>query len=98
MLYPCTPKYTLPTGMREKAVISHYDPLTLHTYVRAHIADLFKKHKGERGTLEMLLFLKIENVMESVAGDELCLCQTQRGRDQVSTGRAHILLCARTVL
>ena len=78
-----------------------YTHMCTHTHTHArthtHTADLFKKYKGGRGTLEMLPFLKIENVMVSVAGDELWLCQTQRGCDRVSCGRAHILLCAHTV-
>lgn len=72
---------------------------TQHTHTHCRFIEKKKNpHKGGRGTLEMLPFLKIENVMVGVAGDELCLCQTQRECDQVRGRRAHILLCAHTVL
>lgn len=59
-----------------------------HTDTRTHTCS--KKctqspHKV-RGTVEMFPFLKIESVMEAVAGDELCLCQRRRECDQVSSG------------
>lgn len=58
-------------------------------HASSHIAAILLKKTGRR-TLTMLSFLKIENVMEGVAGDECRLCLTQRKCDHVSGRRAHV--------
>lgn len=61
-------------GMQEEAVwiVSASDLLVTVTHLlHTHAHRPIQKHKGGRGILEMLPFLKIENVVETVAGDDL---------------------------
>lgn len=90
----------LPLDMQEKVICTVFDSVLTATHLlyrdictHTHtFCRLIKKHQGLRGTLEMLPFLRIENVMENVAADELCLCQTQQGCGQVSGGSCSIFV------
>lgn len=70
------------------------DPFTVHRHSHIHThCRLIQNTKEEEGHLEMLPFLRIEAVMESVVGNELWLCQTQQACDHISMGRNILCSC-----